>query len=109
MKMEIINKSQHILSECHAEHSEGMNVRVSKSVDTVLKPVKRAQAKAVLYLDIPVEFVAKRKPRSGPSINHKITVIDEDRTIDKEYTGKVSITRINLSDKDFVIKDRERI
>ena len=42
-------------------------------------------------------------------IKHGITVLNTPGTIDADYRGEVGVLLVNLSDKDFVVEDGERI
>jgi dUTP diphosphatase len=109
MKIRIVNKSRHKLPEYITEHSAGMDLRASIDNDIVLRPLQRILVKTGIFVEIPVGYEAQIRPRSGLAINKGITVLNSPGTIDADYRGEVCIILINLSDKDFIIKDGERI
>ena len=49
------------------------------------------------------------RPRSGLALKHGITVLNTPGTIDADYRGEVMVLLVNLSDKDFVVEDGERV
>jgi len=109
MKIRIINKSRHELPEYATLLSAGMDIRAKLDEDIVLGPMKRAMVRTGLYLEIPEGYEAQIRPRSGLAINKGITVLNSPGTIDADYRGEVCIILVNLSEKDFVISDGERI
>lgn len=109
MKIRVINRSKHKLPAYSTGSSAGMDIRADINEEIVLKPMDRAIVKTGLYLEIPVGYEAQIRPRSGLAINKGITVLNSPGTIDADYRGEVCIVLINLSKKNFVIKDGERI
>ncbi len=109
MKIRIINKSRHELPEYATLLSAGMDIRANLDEDIVLGPMKRAMVRTGLYLEIPDGYEAQIRQRSGLAINKGITVLNSPGTIDADYRGEVCIILVNLSEKDFVISDGERI
>jgi len=109
MEIKIVNKSKHGLPEYSTSSSAGMDLRADIEEDILLKPMERTLVKTGLYLEIPEGFEAQIRPRSGLAIKKGITVLNSPGTIDSDYRGEVCIILINLSDKDFIIRDGERI
>ena len=62
-----------------------------------------------LHIALPKGYEAQIRPRSGLALKHGITVLNSPGTIDADYRGEIGVLLINLSDKDFVINDGERI
>jgi dUTP pyrophosphatase len=58
---------------------------------------------------LPEGYEAQIRPRSGLALKHGITVLNSPGTVDADYRGEVMVLLINLSDKDFVVNDGERI
>ena len=109
MKIRVINRSKYKLPAYSTGSSAGMDIRADINEEIVLKPMDRAIVKTGLYLEIPVGYEAQIRPRSGLAINKGITVLNSPGTIDADYRGEVCIVLINLSKKNFVIKDGEKI
>jgi dUTP diphosphatase len=109
MKIRIINKSRHELPEYATLLSAGMDIRANLDEDIILGPMQRTIVRTGLFLEIPEGYEAQIRPRSGLAINKGITVLNSPGTIDADYRGEVCIILVNLSDKDFVISDGERI
>jgi dUTP pyrophosphatase len=109
MKIRVINRSKHKLPAYSTGSSAGMDIRADINEEIVLKPMDRAIVKTGLYLEIQVGYEAQIRPRNGLAINKGITVLNSPGTIDADYRGEVCIVLINLSKKNFVIKDGEKI
>ena len=62
-----------------------------------------------LHIALPEGYEAQIRPRSGLALKHGITVLNSPGTVDADYRGEVMVLLINLSDKDFVVNDGERI
>jgi dUTP pyrophosphatase len=109
MEIRVINKLKHEMPKYSTEASAGMDLRANIEKEIVLKPLQRALVPTGLFMEIPVGYEAQIRPRSGLAIKKGITVLNSPGTIDADYREEVCIVLINLSEKDFVIKDGERI
>jgi dUTP pyrophosphatase len=109
MKIEIINKSKHLLPSYSTPLSAGMDLKANIDAPVILKPLQRALINTGLYIALPEGFEAQIRPRSGLAIKSGITVLNSPGTIDADYRGEICAIMINLSDSDFVINDGDRI
>jgi dUTP pyrophosphatase len=109
MEIKIVNKSHHPLPSYSTEHSAGMDLRAFLEAPVTLKPMERSLISTGLYISLPRGYEAQIRPRSGLAIKNGITVLNTPGTIDSDYRGEVRIILINLSNKDFIIQDGERI
>src|ERR1041385_6061785 len=109
MKVSIINKSKHPLPSYETVHSAGMDLRANLDENTVLAPMQRALIPTGLFIELPDKHEAQIRPRSGLAAKHGITVMNSPGTIDADYRGEIKVILINLSDKDFVVNDGDRI
>lgn len=109
MEIRIINRSHHALPSYATEQSAGMDLRANIEEPITLKPMQRALIKTGLFMALPPGFEAQVRPRSGLALKHGITVLNTPGTIDADYRGEIGVVLINLSDKDFVVNDGERI
>jgi dUTP pyrophosphatase len=109
MKVRIVNKSKHDLPSYSTVFSAGMDLRANLDEPRILKPGERDLVPTGLYIELPRGYEAQIRPRSGLAIKKGITVLNTPGTIDSDYRGEIGIIMINLSDKDFVINDGERI
>jgi dUTP pyrophosphatase len=109
MKIKIINNSKHKLPEYKTGLSAGMDLCANIDNPVVLKPLQRAMIPTGLFIELPEGYEAQIRPRSGLAIKEGITVLNTPGTIDADYRGEICIIMVNLSDRDYIIKDGERI
>lgn len=109
IKVEVINKSKHPLPKYQTEHSAGMDLMANLDAPLILKPLERCLVPTGLYMALPTGYEAQIRPRSGLAFKYGITVLNAPGTIDADYRGEIKVLLINLSDKEFVINDGERI
>lgn len=109
MKINIINKSKHALPHYETKSSAGMDLKANLDKDLILKPLERIIVKTGLFIALPEGFEAQVRPRSGLAIKNGLTVLNAPGTIDADYRGEIGVILINLSNKDFIIKDGDRI
>jgi dUTP pyrophosphatase len=86
-----------------------MDLRAHLEVPEVLKPFERKLIPTGLYIELPEGYEAQIRPRSGLALKHGLTVLNTPGTIDADYRGEICVILINLSDKEFIIEDGERI
>ena len=109
MEVQIINNSKHELPSYETMLSAGMDIRANIDVSVTLKPLERIIIKTGLYMSLPRGLEAQVRPRSGLAAKKGITVLNSPGTIDADYRGEIGVILINLSKKDFVINDGDRI
>ena len=110
MKIKIVNKGHQPLPTYATEQSAGMDLRANiGEYPIILKPLERRLIPTGLHIALPVGYEAQVRPRSGLALKKGITVLNTPGTIDADYRGEIGVILINLSDKDFVIEDGERI
>jgi dUTP pyrophosphatase len=109
MKIKVINKSKHQLPGYSTQASAGMDLRANIENEIIIKPMERVLVPTGLFLEIPIGYEAQIRPRSGLAIKSGITVLNSPGTIDADYRGEVCVILVNLSSKNFVIRDGERI
>ena len=109
MKVQVINKSKHLLPQYATSLSAGMDLRANIDSPIVLKPLQRCLVPTGIFMALPEGFEAQVRPRSGLAIKKGISVLNSPGTIDADYRGEVCVILVNLSTEDFVIEDGERI
>ncbi|MBR2105844.1 MAG: dUTP diphosphatase, partial [Treponema sp.] len=62
-----------------------------------------------VFYEIPEGYEIQVRPRSGLAAKNGVTVLNTPGTIDSDYRGELQIILINLGDKDFEIKNGDRI
>ena len=109
IEIKVINKGHHPLPQYATEQSAGMDLRANIDEQIVIQPMQRLLIGTGLHIALPKGYEAQIRPRSGLALKHGITVLNSPGTIDADYRGEIGVLLINLSDKDFVINDGERI
>ena len=86
-----------------------MDLRANIDAPVTLRPMERRLIPTGLFIALPAGYEAQVRPRSGLALKHGITVLNTPGTIDADYRGEVMVLLVNLSDKDFVVEDGERV
>lgn len=109
VEIKVVNKGHQPLPQYATVQSAGMDLRANIEEPIVLRPMERRLVPTGLHIALPEGFEAQVRPRSGLALKHGLTVLNAPGTIDADYRGEIGVVLINLSDKDFVINDGERI
>ena len=109
MKINIINKSQHVLPSYETIASAGMDLRANLTESIVLQPLERTIVKTGLFIELPIGYEAQVRPRSGLAFKNGITVLNSPGTVDADYRGEIGVILVNLSNQAFEIQNGERI
>lgn len=105
----VVNKGHHPLPQYATPQSAGMDLRANIDEPIVLHPMERKLIPTGLHIALPEGFEAQVRPRSGLALKYGMTVLNAPGTIDADYRGEIGVVLINLSDKDFLVNDGERI
>ena len=98
-----------ILPKYESEGASGMDLRAFLSADVNIPPLGRVKIPTGLRIEIPENFEAQVRPRSGLALKRGLTVLNSPGTIDSDYRGDIEIILINLGCEDVIIKDGDRI
>lgn len=109
LECKIINKSKHPNPQYSTIASAGMDLKASIDTPIILKPFERVLVPTGIFIELPLNYEAQVRPRSGLAIKNGITVLNSPGTIDADYRGEVKVILINLSQENFVINDGDRI
>lgn len=109
MKVKIVNKSKNELPFYSTVGSAGMDLKANIENDIIINPLDRVMIPTGNYIQLPKNYEAQIRPRSGLAIKHGITVINTPGTIDCDYIGEICVLLINLSKESFTIKHGDRI
>ena len=108
MKVTRLEHNRH-LPEYKTEGSSGMDLYAAIDKEITLKPLERALIPTVIKIEIPIEYEAQIRARSGLSVKHGITLINAVGTIDADYRGEICIGLVNLSNEEYTVKPDDRI
>lgn len=109
MKIKVINRSRHELPQYETPQSAGLDLRANVESPVTLKPLERKLVPTGLLIELPAGFEAQIRPRSGLALKHGISLLNTPGTIDADYRGEIGVIMVNLSDKEFVVNDGDRI
>ncbi|HEX4373323.1 MAG TPA: dUTP diphosphatase [Puia sp.] len=109
LKVKILNKSDNTLPEYATEGSAGMDIRANLTEKILLKPLERILIPTGLFIELPVNYEAQIRPRSGLAIKNGITCLNSPGTIDSDYRGEIKVILINLSNEEHYIAHGDRI
>ena len=97
------------LPSYQSEGAAGADVSAALDSPVAIRPGEWTMIPTGLFLEIPAGFEIQVRPRSGLAARHGVTVLNSPGTIDSDYRGEIKVILMNLSDKDFIIRDRDRI
>lgn len=110
MKMKIIRMEHNKhLPEYKTEGSSGMDLYAAIEKPVTLKPLERMLIPTGIKIEIPLEYEAQIRARSGLSVKHGITLINAVGTVDADYRGEVCVGLVNISNEEYTINPDDRI
>lgn len=109
LQIKIVNQSPYPLPEYTTEGSSGMDLRANLPAAITLQSLERCLVPTGLFIQLPADYEAQVRPRSGLAIRQGITCLNTPGTIDSDYRGEIKIVLINLSAETQTIAPGERI
>lgn len=99
------------LPEYQTPGAAGLDVLAAIGGDRPLmvQPGDRVAVPAGFMMELPDNFEAQIRPRSGLAIKHGLTVLNAPGTIDSDYRGEVQVLLINLGQSPAMIQRGDRI
>lgn len=74
-----------------------------------LQPGNRVLVKTGLSIELPENYEAQVRPRSGLAIKNGISVVNTPGTVDDDYRGEIGVILINHGNEPFPIRYGDRI
>ena len=109
VEVKILNESKYSNPSYAKKGDAGVDLYADIENDIILEPLARKLIQTNISIKLPDGYEAQIRPRSGLAYKYGITVLNTPGTIDSEYTGKIGIILINLSNDDFIINPGDRI
>lgn len=109
MKIKIINKSNNPLPEYKSQGAAGMDLQAFIKNSITLFPFKQRIINTGIIIDIPIGYEAQIRSRSGLAFKYGIICLNSPGTIDSDYRGEIKVIIINISSKNFIINNGDRI
>ena len=91
------------------EGSSGMDLIAFVDKPIEIKPNNSALIPTGLSIAIPEDCEAQIRPRSGLAAKSNISVLNTPGTIDSDYRGELKVILFNHGNKEFIVKNDERI
>ena len=89
--------------------SAGFDLVAAIEQEIIIKPSETRLIPAGFSLEMPNNFEAQVRPRSGIALKNSVTVLNSPGTIDSDYRGEVGVILINHSIDNFSILRGMRI
>ena len=109
VEVKIVNRSTNALPHYATAGAAGMDVKAFLEQPLCLQPLERALVPTGLFIELPEDYEAQIRPRSGLAVKQGITCLNTPGTIDSDYRGEIRIILINLSNEEQVIHPGDRI
>lgn len=109
VKVRIINKSTNPLPEYATPGSAGVDLRANLESPVTLQPMERLLIPTGIFIELPENYEAQVRPRSGLAIKYGLTCLNSPGTVDADYRGELKVVLINLSSEAHTIQHGERI
>ena len=97
------------LPSYNTEGSSGMDLIAFVDKPIEIKPNNSALIPTGLSIAIPEDCEAQIRPRSGLAAKSNISVLNTPGTIDSDYRGELKVILFNHGNKEFIVKNDERI
>jgi dUTP pyrophosphatase len=99
------------LPSYQSAHAAGLDVvaGVPEGQPVELKPGARALIPTGFALELPVDFEAQVRPRSGLAIKHGVTLLNSPGTVDADYRGELMVILVNHGREPFIVRRGDRI
>jgi dUTP pyrophosphatase len=109
IQVKIVNISNNPLPEYATHGSSGMDLRADIPSPVLFQPMERKLIPTGLFIELPDEFEAQVRPRSGLAIKQGMTCLNSPGTIDSDYRGEIKVVLINLSGEKQIINPGDRV
>lgn len=91
------------------EMAAGADLYACLSDPIYLQPGERVLVPLGFSMELPRDFEAQVRPRSGIAIKRGVTVLNAPGTIDADYRGEMHAMLINLGNDTFIISNGDRV
>ena len=95
------------LPEYKSKQASGLDIYSAE--DITLKAGTFTTVSTGIAIELPDQYEAQIRPRSGLASKYGIGILNSPGTIDSDYRGEIKIILFNFSKKDFRIKKGDRI
>ncbi len=107
--MKIVNESPNPLPKYATEGSSGMDLYANIAEPVQLASLERVLIPTGVKIELPANYEAQIRPRSGLALKQGITCLNSPGTIDADYRGEIKVILVNLSGQVQTIEPGNRI
>ena len=98
-----------LLPTYKTEGSSGMDVMAFIKNSIKIAPNSSSLIPTGISIAIPNEVEIQIRPRSGLAAKSNISVLNTPGTVDSDYRGELKIILFNHGNKEFIVKNKDRI
>lgn len=109
LKIKNVSKTKLKLPEYARPGDSGMDLRADLEEPVTLKPLDRKLISTGIIIELPEDYEAQVRPRSGLALKKGVTVLNTPGTIDASYRGIIGVVLVNLSNEEVTINPGNRI
>lgn len=109
LKIKNVSKTKLELPKYARPGDSGMDLRADIDEPVILKPLERKLISAGIIIELPDDYEAQVRPRSGLALKKGVTVLNTPGTIDASYRGVIGVILVNLSNEEVTINPGNRI
>ena len=94
-----------------SQQAAGLDLSAALAEDNpvTLSPGQRALIPTGIAIELPEDFEAQVRPRSGLAHAYGVTVLNSPGTIDADYRGEIQVVLINLGNESVTFRRGDRI
>ena len=90
-------------------HADDAAFDLRSRVDMTVPVNKSTLVPTGVFIELPINYEAQVRPRSGLALKHNITLTNSPGTVDAGYRGEVGVIMFNHGPEEFTIKRGDRI
>ena len=90
-------------------HADDAAFDLRSRVDITIPVNRSTLVPTGVFMELPVNYEAQLRPRSGLALKHNITLTNSPGTIDAGYRGEVGVIMYNGGTAEFAVKRGDRI
>lgn len=109
LKIKNVSKTNLELPKYARPGDSGMDLRADIDEPVILKPLERKLISTGIIIELPDDYEAQVRPRSGLALKKGVTVLNTPGTIDASYRGVIGVILVNLSNEEVTINPGNRI
>lgn len=97
------------LPQYMTQFAAGLDLAANVFEDIIIEPGDFKAIPCGIKIELPPEYEAQVRPRSGLAAKYGVTVLNSPGTIDADYRGEIKVILINFGKNGFKIKRGDRI